>query len=719
MERSEQLDRLLRPTSVAVVGASTRPGWGLEAISNLRALGFTGSIFPVNPRYEEVDGLRCHPSLPELPTVPDLAIVAVPARAVPAVLTEAVAKGIGSAVVYASGFGASGQGEGGDASENVVRTEFLDLCDRKQIAVLGPNCLGAINYAGRVSSWGIAMPFTHAGVRSGVALVTQSGSTGLMLASANRGVPFAHVVSCGNQLDVTVAELFDACLRDPAVGVLAAQVEGVPDIPRFRSVLERAAACDIPVVILKVGDSELGQEATIAHTGSLSGSAVVFEALLRQCGAIQVRDLDEMLAVCALLTGPRPARARGIAVFTSSGGEVGLTADLGESVNLNFPKLPPDVATAMETLLPDFGRVSNPLDLTAGGWGDAEMYTKVIVALASVEGVDTVVGMNGSPSLETDELDEGTRAAISGMAEGARLVGPGGPSVVNLSPLTDVVGALTRGLSAGGVIPLVGLNPGLTALSKVAQRSRWVDQGGVDSTIHAGSRPAGADVAGLLAAAGSGTQSEDFAKDVLGHYGIASPARAVVSTPDAAVAAADSIGYPVALKLAVTGVAHKTELGGVLLGLSTPEDVQEGSRKLLALGTTVSAGTDAQVLVEAYVQQGLELIIGGNQDPIYGPVVMVGLGGVLTELLSDVSHRLAPISSRDASAMLDELAGTKLLDGFRGGPGLDRDALAAAVLAASQLLVDHPQIAELDINPLVFDTARGTFVALDALLVLA
>jgi acyl-CoA synthetase (NDP forming) len=719
VDRPAQLDRLLRPSSVAVVGASTRAGWGLETITNLDGVGFTGEIYPVNPRYDEVAGRRCYPSLRDLPSTPDAAVLAVPAAVVPSAIADAITSGIGAAVVYASGFGASGQGEGGDHSGNVARRELLDLTRSKQIAVLGPNCLGSINYAARVAMWGISMPYAHAGTDSGVALVAQSGNMALTLAGANRGLSFTHVVSCGNQLDVSVSELFEACLRDPAVRVLAGLIEGVPDIAHLRRVLDAAAQRDIPVVILKVGESERGQAATVAHTGSMSGSAALYRALFRQCGVIQVTDLDELMAACALLSAPRRPQATGVAIFASSGGEVGLISDLGESLGINYPDVSASVSTAIAALLPDFGRVSNPLDITAGGWGDAELYPKVISELAKIEGVDTIIGVADAPTLESGDLIEGWWGIINGMIEGARVVGPEGPTIVNLTTIGDVHQQIPGALLAGGVVPLVGLQPALSALARVASRTGWAAAAKVQAWEDPSADSRIAAVTDLLSGRAAGAQSEHLAKQVLAQYGIESPHRRVAGSVDEAVAAAAEVGYPVVLKVAAPGVSHKTEIGGVLIGLESPEAVARGAAGLLAIGTSISGTDDAGVLVEAFVRPGLELIIGGRQDLMFGPVVMLGLGGVLTELLADVSHRLAPVTPTEASAMLDELAASSLLDGFRGGLVVDRGALAGAVSAASLLLAEHPLITELDINPLVFDSQRGTMIALDALVVLA
>jgi acetyltransferase len=729
-DRSQQLDRLVSPSRIAVVGASPRAGWGLKTIENLQEMGFQGEICPVNPRYEEVAGYQCYPRLADLPTAPDVAVFAIPAEAIPQGVAEAIEVGIPAAVVYASGFGASGQGEGGEVGEEGLRQRLSDLC-QGQIAVLGPNCLGVINYARRSASYGITMPFAHVGTEQGIALVAQSGNMALTASNANRGIAFTHLISCGNQLDVTVAELLGACLRDPAVRVLAAIVEGILDPARFEQVLAAAAEMDVPVVVLKVGDSERGKVATIAHTGTLSGSAAMYRAFFRQHGAIQVNDLEELIAVAALMPRAVRPRGRGVAVFASSGGECALISDVAESVGLMLPDLPPAVSESITGLLPSYGRASNPLDITAGGWGDAELYANVVDNLSRIEGLGAIVSVADAPTVEGSEMAQGFGGIIDGLIEGKRRLGGDGPTVALLTTISDVSGPVPRLATAGGVVPLIGLRSGLLALAKAGWYVTWREEqsgsgGGKDGRGALGVDGArGSRVAGLLATKPAGAMTEDDAKHIFADYGIATPARALVFSEDEAAGAAREIGYPVVMKVAAPGVLHKTEMGGVLVGLRTDDDVRKGAQRLLALGGSIGhreTGMSHErvgILVEQFVPGGIELIIGGRRDEVFGPAVMVGLGGVLTEVLGDVTHRMAPVSCDAARAMIDELSGRALLDGFRGAAGVDVEALIQVIVAVSQLLEEQQRIVELDINPIVNDVETGFLVALDGLIVLS
>jgi acyl-CoA synthetase (NDP forming) len=728
MDRSAQLSKLLSPATVAVVGASQRPGWGLTTIQNLDGVGFTGTVYPVNPRYEEVAGRPCFPSLRDLPEPPDAVAIALPAALVPATVEEAMACGAAAAVVYASGFGAPGQGEGGSTGPDSLRAKLAEISQHKEVAIQGPNCLGMINYARRASLWGITMEFGHAGTDAGVALIAQSGNMALTVSRVNRGFSLSHLVSCGNQIDVTAAELMSASLEDPAARALAVMVESIPDIDLFRAALVRAADADVPVVVLKIGNSARARQAAIAHTGSLSGSAALHRSFLRQFGAIQVDDLDELGATLALVASGRRPRRSGVAVFASSGGECGLVADVAESVGLKLPDLPAEIAGELAALLPDYGHVANPLDLTAGSWANAPLYAQVIEIISRASNIGTIAGIGDAPTLFGRELAPRWQGIISGLGDGIDRVRSSGAVVAGLSSVTDLNAAVPAAFTARGVVPLAGLRPGLAALAKAgwyadwyaarAQRDASTDRRGAAEAGGPG-REAAASVRQLLAGRPPGPVPEHVAKQVLALYGIGSPEGELSASPEEAASAAARLGLPVVLKVAADGIHHKTDVGGVLLDVRTADEVSRGAAALLAIGR--EADPSARVLVERFISGGLELIIGGRQDETFGPVVLAGIGGVLAEFLADVTHRLAPVSQADAESMLDELTGRRLLDGYRGQPGANVAQVAAAIAAVSALLIDHPGIAELDVNPLVTSAASssGTATALDALLVLS
>lgn len=716
-DREEQLQRLLDPRAVAVVGASQRPGWGRTTIENLEKIGFAGEIIPVNPRYDSVAGHRCYASLGELPIVPDAAVFAVPAERVPDGVAEAVSLGVPAAVVYASGFGAAGEGEGGDTSSDGLRSRLKSAADGK-IALLGPNCLGSINYARRAALYGITMPFVHAGTESGLGLVAQSGNMALTIAGANRGVRLTHLISCGNQVELTASELLGGLLRDQSVRALAALIEGVPDLERLGSVLEEAADNDVPVIVLKVGRSELGRAATVAHTGTLSGSDALYRSFFRQHGAIQVDDLDELLATAALMTAARRPGRGGVAVFASSGGECGLISDLAESVGVELPPLRKDVREALFDKLPSYGRASNPLDITAGGWGDADLYAEVVEMLGRQEGVGAIVSVADSPSLEGSGVPDGFWGIVDGLAEGARRLGPDGPVVALLDSIGDIERDVPLRAEREGVVPLAGLRPGLVALATARRRAEWLGRRARVSAAPRSRRPEAEIVDAALAGIGGGPLEEDTSMTIVSAYGIPTPRRRLALTAEEAVLVADEIGYPVVAKISAKGAAHKSDLGGVALGLSSPAAVEEAAGRLLALARGQDPAHGA-VLVEQQISGGIELIVGGKRDASFGVVTLVGLGGVLAEAIGDVVHRFGLLSLPEGETMLEELRAARLLDGYRGSGRVDRRALAALLASVSALLSDHPRIAELDLNPVVTDESSGRVVALDALVVLA
>lgn len=700
--RGAHLDALFTPASVAVVGASPRPGYALTTIENLQALGYQGSIFPVNPRHPRVAGLRCYPSLEAVPGPLQTVVIAVPAAHVPEVVAAAADRGCEAAIVYSAGMG-EGAGRGGAEWAEAVR----ETSRRTGLRVLGPNCLGTIDFAHGCALWPVVLPEGTPGGR-GVALIAQSGNMPLTLASAGRGVRFSRLVSCGNQLDLTAAELMEHLLDAEDVSVVAVMLEGVPDLERFAAVLGRAADRDLPVVVLRAGRSRLGRVATLAHTGSLSGPDHLMHALLRRYGAVDARDLDELLAACAVLSADRRPRGRGIGALSTSGGECALLADLASEEGLQVPPLPPAAAERLRERLPAFISPANPLDVTAATWGDREVYRHAVEALASTPGVDVIVHLGDRPAHAPAD-DTAWGQILEGLAEGAaRSAQP----VVSISTVGDVREQHVQALADAGLVPLAGLRAGLAALGHAADRSR---------ALAARRRPRPdpdqerrRQALGLLAGAGS-VMAEAGAKELIRLYGIPAPPGRVVTSAAAAEEEARGLGFPVVLKLHGSGVTHKTELGGVILDVVDPAGVRSGFDTLQSRAARLAL-EDASVLVESQVEAGVELIVGGRNEPGFGPVLMVGAGGIFSELIDDVAHRLAPVDHEEALDMIAELRAASSLDGHRGRAPVDRDAVADCVVAAGRLLTELPEVRELDLNPLL--CGRGC-VAADALVVLA
>ncbi len=703
------LEALFHPSSVAVVGASQRDGYALTTMQNLRSMAYGGSIYPINPRYREVAGLACYPSLEAVPASVQTVVVAVPAAQVPAVIESAAAIKSEVAIVYASGMGEGPDHAGADWAEAVRRSARTS-----GLRVVGPNCLGTIDFAGGCALWPVVLPSASLRTERGVGLIAQSGNMPLTLVSSGRGVRFAKLVSCGNQLDVTATELIDRLLDAEDVTVVAAMLEGVPDLDRFSAVLARAAEQDVPVVVLRAGRTRLGRAATLAHTGSLSGPDHLMRALLRRHGAVDVHDLDELLATCALLGAARRPRGAGIGALSTSGGECALLADLATEEGLRLPPLPAPAAARLAARLPPFIAPTNPLDVTAATWGDTDVYRSAVLALAGAPGVDVVVHLGDRPA-HAPEDDGAWRRILEGLAAGAAETSQ---PVVSIATIGDVRGEHMAALEDLGVVPLAGLRPGLAALAYAAGRAQ-----AMAARERRRRRPMVADhrrreQARRLLDTGRPLVAEATAKALVALYGVDIPAGSVVTSAEAAEAAARKLGFPVAMKLHGPEVAHKSDVGGVLLGVGDSDQARAAFEELSERGRQAGFN-DSSVLVERQLEGGAEVIVGGGNDPQFGPVVMVGVGGVLTEVLADTAHRLAPLDREEASEMVGELRAASVLEGRRGRRGIDRDAVADVLVAVGDLLTELPQVRELDLNPILPGPGGRGCVAVDALIVLA
>jgi acyl-CoA synthetase (NDP forming) len=703
------LAALFNPWSVAVVGASPRDGYALTTIQNLRSMGYRGSIYPINPAYRQVAGLRCYPSLEAVPDWIQTVVVAVPAARVPAVIESAAAVRSEVAIVYASGLGEGPDHAGVEWAEAVRHT-----ARENGLRVVGPNCLGTIDLAEGCALWPVVLPSAGLRASRGVGLVAQSGNMPLTVLSTGRGVRFTKIVSCGNQLDVTATELIEQLLSAPDVSVVAAMLEGVPDLDRFSAVLARAADQDVPVVVLRAGRTRLGRVATLAHTGSLSGPDHLMRALLRHHGAVDVHDLDELLATCAVLTSGRRLRGVGVGALSTSGGECALLADLATEQGLELPPLPAASAAELAGRLPPFITPTNPLDVTAATWGDAAVYRSAVVALAGAPGVDVVVHLGDRPAHAPAD-DGAWRRILEGLAAGAAETSR---PVVSIATVGDVRSEHMAELEDLGVVPLAGLRPALAALAYAARREQAM-------AALERRRPGGTVVdtarqkrARRLLDRGPAELAEATAKGLVALYGIPTPPGSVVTSATAAETQARQLGFPVAMKLHGPGLAHKSDIGGVLLGVADAAQAKAAFVELSERGRRAGF-EEAMVLVEQQVEGGVELIVGGRNDPQFGPVLMVGAGGVLTELLQDTAHRLAPIDRQEALEMMAELRSRTMLDGHRGRPGIDREAVADVLVAMSDLLTELPQVRELDLNPILPGPGGRGCVAVDALAVLA
>jgi acyl-CoA synthetase (NDP forming) len=703
---SHPLYPLFYPRSVAVVGASPKGGYGLGVITALTSFGFAGTIYPVNPNYETIAGLRAYPEVGAIPAPVDAVAIAVPSRSVPLVVRQAIAAGARGGVAFGSGFAEAG--EDGQA----LQAELRALCGER-FPLIGPNCLGVMSYLGGAALWAITIGARRKA--GAVGLVAQSGNMALTLMASSRGLQLAHAVSAGNQAVVDAVDVMSFYLAEPGVRVIAAVIEGLADVAKFRRVAAQAAERDIPIVALKLGRSEKASRAAVAHTGSLTGADQLYDALFTQYGVLRVDDLEELMETAKLLAADRRPAGPGLGVFASSGGECGLIADVAAAGGVALPDLRPETREELRGILPPFANPLNPLDITASGWGNREIYGNVATLLAATPGVD-IVACIGDTTRNSGPLDAtGWDRMIAGMADAqARTEKP----IAVINTLTDVAYEMTDALAAHGLIHLSGARNAARAIGHAGRYARWRREQPAprgSATVDAARRDR---ALALLPAADSGGVGESASKELLRCYGIPVAAGGLAEDGDEAVALATAVGYPVALKIEADGVHHKTEIGGVALGIASDEQLRAEHAALL--NRVAARAPDARirgVRVERMASGLIELIVGGRNDPLFGPIVVVGLGGVLTEALGDVATRLAPVAADEAQAMLGALRGAALLGPFRGRPAVDVAAAASVIVRVSQLLVELPALREVDLNPVLVGADGEGCVAVDALAV--
>lgn len=703
--KTHPLYPLFYPRSVAVIGASPKGGYGLGVIKSLTSFGFAGKIYPVNPNYDTIADLRAYPEIGAVPEPVDAVAIAVPSRIVPRVVKQAIAAGAKSGIAFGSGFGEAG--EDGQS----LQSELRELCGDR-FPLIGPNCLGVMSYLGGVALWAITIGARRA--PGSVGLVAQSGNMALTLMASSRGLGLAHVVSAGNQAVVDAVDIMSFFLTEPNIRVIAAVIEGLSDVQRFRRVASLAAKRDVPIVALKLGRSEKASRAAVAHTGSLTGSDQLYDALFKQYGVIRVDDSEELMETAKLLSSDRRPAGPGLGVFASSGGECGLISDLAAASGVELPDLPAATKHELLEMLPPFANPLNPLDITAAGWGNREIYGNVATLLAGTPGVNFVACVGDATRNSGPLSATGWDKMIAGMADAkARTDVP----VAVINTLSDVAYEMTDLLAEKGIIHLSGGRTAVRAIGHAGRYAQWrLEQSGLDRVYNVDTERRARALE--LLPSGAGGVSESVGKELLRLYGIPVPAGELATSVDRASEIAREIGYPVALKVEADNLHHKTEVGGVALGIATDEQLRT---EYLVLKERVAARAPEShvrgVRVEHMASGLVELIIGGRNDPLFGPVVVAGLGGVLAEALQDVSNRLAPIDHDEARAMLTELRGAKLLGPFRGRPAVDVSAAAHVLVQVSQLLSELPEIRELDLNPVLIAADEEGCIAVDALAV--
>jgi acetyltransferase len=704
------LDALLRPSAIAVIGASAEPyAIGGRPIRYLRKHGYTGAILPVNPKYAEVAGLPCYPSLAAIAEPVDCAIIAVPAAAVFDYLAQVRQKGVGAAVIFTAGFAETG-GEGRTRQDNLRR-----FARETGTRLIGPNCVGLVNLVDRVTATFSNIGERPAFRRGNVAILAQSGAIGgsLFDRCQDLGVGVAYLVTTGNEADVETAELIEVLLDDPEVAVFACFVESFKNPERFIAAAERALALGKPVLVLKAGVSAKGREVIASHTGALAASDAVHTAIFRQHGVVRVDDLEDMAYQLSLLSRCVAPRGRRLGVLSLSGGAAALVTDVCEQYGFALPDLAPETLARLRQWIPAYGSAANPADTSAATFGDPHLFPNCLDALSADPGFDlmlTVITAAASPMAESF----GDAIARVGDAHA-----PEKPSATVW---------ISGGLSDPGIERVRGSR--VPVFRAIRTCFRALDRFAAYAETRRARETAPERYAApprfdlperqiqTLLGPPNAPLSERESAAVLAACGVPTVRQALATSPEEAARLAGEIGYPVALKVESPDLPHKTQVGGVRLGLGTPAEVNAAYAQILADCRRRAPQAELRgVLVAEMAAPALELIAGFSRDAQFGPMVMVGLGGVYVEILGDVALRRAPLRPADAEAMLAELRGRALLDGARGAPPADRPALVEVLLRLSQLALDFPEVAEVDINPLFVYPAGQGVKAVDALVV--
>jgi acyl-CoA synthetase (NDP forming) len=698
------LDALLKPRSVAVLGASERPSVGRTIVENLQRIGFPGEIYPVNPRYDSLLGLRCYHAVQDLPVGVDVLAFCVNHERVLDGLRPAAERGVRAAVAFDAGFAES------DDAGRRRQDELVAICEKAGIAFCGPNCMGVISPHDRSLVYLNALrdPVPLAG---DVGLISQSGSIVIGLLADCRRFGWSHVISTGNEAMVTAADFLEYLIDDADTRTIALFLESVRRPARFVAALDRAAERGKPVIVLKVGRSERARRAIGSHTGGLAGESRVFSAVLRAHGAIEVEDLDEMTEAIATCAGARRPAGRRIAVMTNSGGHAELILDVAASAGLELPPLSTETRAEVSRVIGPIGGDGNPLD----SWGNGDFNTNVphtLAVLGRSPEFDAVVWCTDSADASPMGTPERFMTYASMLADAAE------GSTKPFYLMGTRPGIFRRDqheyLSRRGIAMIGGTRQGLRAIDRLARCLAPL----------APARPAPPAPSITLASLSGGrarrTIHEHDAKRLLAAAGLPVVGEVLCVTRDQALAAAGAIGCPVALKLVADEVPHRSDLGLVAVGLRDAREVGEAWDRMAAVRERSLGGVAIDgFVVQRMVTGGVETLAGVSHDPDFGPVLAFGLGGVAVEALADVALRPLPLRAGDAEAMIAETTlAAKLLAGFRGAPPADVGALARCLEAlADYAWADRAAIAEIDLNPIKV-LARGEgCVVVDALIV--
>jgi acetyltransferase len=706
---TDSMRALLHPKRVAVVGDSPNPGFAPIIRRNIVTCGFEGEVFPINPRYEEIAGLKAYPSVDAVPGGVDLAVIGVPARAVDAVLMQCEQAGVKAINIITSGYGEQDNEIGRER-----QAHLRAFAARTGIRIVGPNCLGNISVPAKMCAMSGPFEFLKPGP---IGLVLQSGlmAYSLMIPPLDRDMGFSYVVTSGNEADLEAADLMRYFVEDDETRVIGCFIEQFRDPQKLIEVAEMAAERRKPIVVLKIGRSEAGRRSALAHTGSLVGSDDVADAVMRQYGIIRVDGLDEMTETLAALYSDRLPRGAGVGAIYVSGGAAGLVSDLAQDLGIDLPDLAPQTIQRLEAVIPEYGTVGNPLDVTGQVGAIPELMRGAFEGMAEDPNIHTIVYGQAYPM--TVDLDtpagEIMRVSHEKYPDKVFYTVALVPGEIAIQMRRDDGGPPHEPVTNWGGVPfLQGVENGLRAVAHLNDYASYIrtrspnGRAAVESPVAEQARE-------IVRGANGQALVERTAKQLLSLYGIPTTAEQLATSPDEAVSAARQIGYPVVLKIESPDITHKTEAGGVLLNIQDADAVRAGYARIIDSARSYHpAATISGVLVQQMAAPGREMIVGMTRDPDFGPAVAVGLGGIFVEVLKDVALGVPPLSDIAARNMLGRLRGKAILEGTRGQGPADVDTVVDILLKFSQLCLDlKDDVSEIDINPLVvYEAGRGALV---------
>ncbi|MEZ5842373.1 MAG: acetate--CoA ligase family protein [Hyphomicrobiaceae bacterium] len=686
--------RLLTPRSVAIIGASSDPvRIGGKPIAYLIERGFRGDIWPVNPNRAEVQGLRAYASVADLPAAPDVAVVAVPASAVVATVSELARRRAGAAIVFSSGFAEVG------ATGETLQAELLAAAAPGGLRIIGPNTLGVFDV--RTGFYGTFMSAFMAGFpkpgRIGIASQSGAYSGHLVSVMRERGLGLASCVMTGNEADVSIADCISVMVADDGIDVITVYAEGIKDGPGFIAALEAARQARKPVIIMKVGRSALGEAAARTHTASIAGSDKVTSAVVAEMGAVRARTTEEMLDIAQLATRRIYPANNSLGALTISGGGGVLIADAAEEAGLAMPPMPPDAQARLKALLPISSPV-NPVDCTAQVLNELDKFDAFASSVVEDGGYASILSlvtyMAYAPAFSA-KLRAKLKAVVDKHPDRLHVVSIVAANETRLAFEADGLAAYEDPSRAVTAIAAMGRFGAAFARAPVA----------TPPVVPRVTLPAS-------------TPSEAEAKRLLATAGIAIAPEAVATSADEALSAAERLGFPVVMKILSPDILHKSEIGGVLLGVATPEAVRAGFATLVKRARAHAPDARIEgVLVAKQLSGGVECILGIQRDPVFGPIAMFGLGGVFVEIMGDVALRRCPFCTDVAEDMIRSIKGAPLLLGARGRPRADGTALA--VMLARLSVIAHEagdRLESIDLNPvIVMPDGQGAF-AVDAVI---